>query len=94
MDARRSHNTRLLLPALCLGLLTAACAGTPEIVDQRTVPVPESVSWYVGSCDSSGPNNACIQEVPSGWAMLSPGIAMPGPSRELWSATARRTIAT
>ncbi|MEC9071702.1 MAG: hypothetical protein VX938_04945, partial [Myxococcota bacterium] len=81
-----------LLPILALGLLLGGCASTLDVADQRMIPVPEMVSWYVGSCDSTSNNNACIQEVPSGWAMLSPGVSIPGPSRELWSATARRNL--
>ena len=56
-------------------------------------PPPEFLAFYVGSCDVGSDSSGCIQEVPAGWALLSPGVSMgAGSSKELWSRGAKRNL--
>jgi hypothetical protein len=84
-------------------LWLGACSGANGVGDRGSfdygaVPLQGLQGWYVGSCDAAQSlGHSCIQEVPKGWVMLSPGV---GPKNtdpllmgnDLWSAAARHLI--
>jgi hypothetical protein len=89
----------ILWGTLWLGACSGAKGmGDPAALDYGAVPLQGLQGWYVGSCDTAASlGHSCIQDVPKGWIMLSPGA---GPKNtdpllmgnDLWSAAARHLL--
>ena len=62
------------------------------------VPSQDPHGWYVGSCSGvKDLSQSCIQDVPEGWVLLSPGAGPRGVDpllmgNDLWSAAARHLL--
>ena len=70
----------------------------PRSLAHDQVPSQDPHGWYVGSCSGVRDQaQSCIQDVPEGWVILSPGV---GPKNadpllmgnDLWSASARHLL--
>ena len=87
--------TRVAALALSCGLLSCA-HGPGGASGEARGPL----AWHIGSCDAASEDSSCIQEVPEGWLMLSPG-RLPGPilgnealslGQDLWSHEAEHLL--